>query len=1095
MSTHEPNENSSEPEDLLYDILVYREWPQHQDARCGSVAEIDNSNLSQPKSSWSSYLTNWSAAAAVAALWDPPQEVLSLLQARPSWKFCLSTDGTLLAVLQETLLEFYSCKDNFSVSLAKVRLQKDSQVHQRLLAWSPDSSLLVVTSSKGAVDLYDAFGYLVYSVFSQRLPQNEVASEELGGQSKGFAYVGAFFTDCRVRSRDWLCELMLVDYRGKVNSFLLSPSGYQEYTTFSLTHHYSHGVTSVSFNDKHSLLCLAGPVRGQGSLGDSTGPSSYGLTTWRLLGDTPHYEMLLPHDYIEPKQGRTWFYSKMPEQDHIFMLEGSPDFQHLCAVHVSGMITVWQMPGLRLVKKWHPEEQPCHDDMNPTLMQNPRLKKRKKQFLIQNNKWTPLDVKWWNDEAVVVGRYSGGVTIITLKDSDRNLLGESAEFFAGPPVLSKVFGKGFFVLEMETSSRKQKARPRDDSESHADDGSFRREESEDSSDEDEDTSLMVRGKRMAASMAYMMTESEMFAPPRKRPRITYHTYKLLALLSTTPEELYARKIEMEEYGEALILAQHYNLDSDQVYERQWKLSNLSATAIADYLTKVKRRSLVLRECLTTVPNDVDAIRTLLEYGLQETDLSVLEMMAEGGDNDGGRCIKPNNRNVTSDHYLSEEEEAERKDQEEQSLLARITWDNLTVNQRDLLAQRKNLVKYLDRLECCFDIVERYQRYTKDAFFEKDFYVKFRDQAILEAAIEFAHEGKSRAVAALLERYPDELKEYQLSILSNFPESLSPDDYADLVPSIDDILRPRQVDEDDNISKDWIEYEFVREKTPDHFQGFEASDIPFSCYKAKLLSRSLLTHWIHERARHIEAESSLADHALALLQYASEYCGVAIDLRLHHQLTTLEVMMYDMQCSSMLSLKRVEQMSDLEVLIALMEPCTKETFLAHIRRFLLPYLDRLEQLESGSRKNLLQNYLLHCSATSLVLPFELIKNSQQQQTSVFMSFDECVSIGLDCIYAHESDGETDESEIIVELATFLKKKCRNQHVLEEIEDILDIMRAIKLLKKFSILKTLHYFKACRGDKRAMEDLFLQVTRRAEGRKPRLNVSTKIISVSI
>jgi hypothetical protein len=38
-----------------------------------------------------------------------------------------------------------------------------------------------------------------------------------------------------------------------------------------------------------------------------------------------------------------------------------------------------------------------------------------------------------------------------------------------------------------------------------------------------------------------------------------------------------------------------------VYERQWKLSNLSVTAIKDYLTKIKRRSLVLRECIKTVP--------------------------------------------------------------------------------------------------------------------------------------------------------------------------------------------------------------------------------------------------------------------------------------------------------------------------------------------------------------------------------------------------------------------------------------------------------------------------------------------------------------
>ena len=80
-----------------------------------------------------------------------------------------------------------------------------------------------------------------------------------------------------------------------------------------------------------------------------------------------------------------------------------------------------------------------------------------------------------------------------------------------------------------------------------------------------------------------------------------------------------------------------------------------------------------------------------------------------------------------------------------------------------------------------------------------------------------------------------------------------------------------------------------------------------------------------------------------------------------------------------------------------------------------------------------------------------------QPAMFMSLDECVNIGLDCIYSYESD---EESELIVEMAQFLKKKCtasRNQHVREEIDDILDIMKAIRLLKRYNIVKTLHYFK--------------------------------------
>ena len=126
------------------------------------------------------------------------------------------------------------------------------------------------------------------------------------------------------------------------------------------------------------------------------------------------------------------------------------------------------------------------------------------------------------------------------------------------------------------------------------------------------------------------------------------------------------------------------------------------------------------------------------------------------------------------------------------------------------------------------------------------------------------------------------------------------------------------------------------------------------------------------------------------------------------------------------------------------------------------------MEGGTRCNLLKNYLLHTSTSSLILPFELIK--QVQNHSLFMSFDECVNIGLDCIYAHE-DVDEDESEVIVELAHFLKKKCRNKHVMEEIEDILDIMRAIKLLKRYNISKTLHYFKACRADSKVFIDFML------------------------
>ena len=96
---------------------------------------------------------------------------------------------------------------------------------------------------------------------------------------------------------------------------------------------------------------------------------------------------------------------------------------------------------------------------------------------------------------------------------------------------------------------------------------------------------------------------------------------------------------------------------------------------------------VLRECLNTVPGDEAAIQKLLEYGLQETDLNVLDLLER--DENEGRLVKMNRawHNSATDAYLSEEEQAERKEAEEQQLISRISWDNLTVSQKELLAQR------------------------------------------------------------------------------------------------------------------------------------------------------------------------------------------------------------------------------------------------------------------------------------------------------------------------------------------------------------------------------------------------------------------------
>lgn len=47
------------------------------------------------------------------------------------------------------------------------------------------------------------------------------------------------------------------------------------------------------------------------------------------------------------------------------------------------------------------------------------------------------------------------------------------------------------------------------------------------------------------STLYSMTDIERFQPKKKKSKVLLRTYRILGLKSTTPEELYSRKIDIE----------------------------------------------------------------------------------------------------------------------------------------------------------------------------------------------------------------------------------------------------------------------------------------------------------------------------------------------------------------------------------------------------------------------------------------------------------------------------------------------------------------------------------------------------------------------
>ncbi|TNN50126.1 Neuroblastoma-amplified sequence [Liparis tanakae] len=290
-------------------------------------------------------------------------------------------------------------------------------------------------------------------------------------------------------------------------------------------------------------------------------------------------------------------------------------------------------------------------------------------------------------------------------------------------------------------------------------------------------------------------------------------------------------IDNEEYGEALSLAQAYNLDSDLVYQRQWRKSTVSIASIQDYLSKICKRSWVLHECAERVPENVDATKELLQYGLKGTDLEAL--IAIGNRKDGGRFIMPGDLDIDDIPYediLSGEEELKAKKEAENrkrgELLASVDFSRLTLEQKELCRSRLKLLSYLDRLETYEEILGG--PHAAEQKYDAEFFKKFRSQNILISARNYARESNVQA----------------LDILFTL------DDGGELVLIPWDEQRHRELD--------WCEAELCRatlDQSVFDDDSFLYEGAPeLLRFRTAAPAIELLTDWYQSRAKHIDSGS-------------------------------------------------------------------------------------------------------------------------------------------------------------------------------------------------------------------------------------------------
>ncbi|XP_065291612.1 NBAS subunit of NRZ tethering complex-like [Dermacentor albipictus] len=1064
---------------ILYELLTYAEWQQEPEKL--SRAVVEKSDDAKGSGFW-----GWLGLLATSMSSIPPA-VQRLRSFHMEWHFVVGGDGKVLAILQDQCVEIRSSRDEYATVIGRGIVSRDPMPQWRRIAWSPDCSFLAVALSTGRVEFFDTVGSTLFHI-PEPVMQIEGVLHDIS-----YAMAGILFTEARVHKTQWSYEFITVNYRGELKSYLLSPSdGYRDNHSLSLASFYSKGVTSVQYHPSHQVLFVAGrsPVpQANDSNGNHGSALEFGITAWRFLSDYPHYKLVttLSDDMLRMNPRRflkkVSFYYKQSE-DTVYQLSISPSGTKMAAAHTSGALSVWAVPSLTRISLWQLEDMPNFDHLNP---QAHKLNKRRYFSLHpESAHLTICDMNWWSDDCLILAHHSGAVKVVSLL-SRRNLLGDSPEWFEFSPQVSGLFDRGFLAFECEWLFAGVRT-PVD-----AIDGG------ESSDEETLPPSLASKAGSVVRHALYYVTDSERFAPPRKKPKIITKLYRLLYVKSTTPEELFAAKIDAEEYGEALDLARTYGLDSDLVYQRQWRKSSASVAAIQDYLSKINKCTWVLHECLERVPESLEAARRLLEFGLQGTDVEALVACGQG--TDGGRFIlsePPVYNNEYEDKDLTEHQLSEKqkvaKQEWRKEWLAKVDFANLSLDQRWLCECRLKLLVYLDRL-AMYEIQEGLSLSPEK--FDADFFESFRCQPPLEAALSFAQEGNATAVSTLFTYAGMATLPHWLTVVSNFPETLPPSHYSTCLPKARITEQgTREViswDTQDLREKDWCE-EMIQEAPMvavwNSFDKDFYDDNPsLQKWWTEEPTCEMLTQWYSERAHEIEEMSFLVENALELVKIGclNNVEGLG---KLYGDLLTLETLVYECRISQPLTLAQLEEISDGEKIRLLMSMSSEKKYVLCFRDWLLPFVNRCERASPGSRRRLLGEFLSETAKEDLLPCVQVFENSNLEDPErILQDAHELAELALSCIRSCQREDQLDYIERIIKCVPQRGASGENENEeLKRLHDELDALESCievaECFQRYGAKVCVKTIADSASDVKQLEVLLKKVTSAALKRTPPL-----------
>lgn len=439
----------------------------------------------------------------------------------------------------------------------------------------------------------------------------------------------------------------------------------------------------------------------------------------------------------------------------------------------------------------------------------------------------------------------------------------------------------------------------------------------------------------------------------------YHLIELVKRLSSyfglvadkrNFEDAFYQLLHDKNYDEALRLAlQHKYLDIDLVYKCKWRNSGITIQSIDNVLGKIQDKLWAINECVQTVPMSYEACRRLLEFGLHEANLKLLYQL--GADpsfnysDNGKQGVKLETEKRNKQDETQPLLDADIRDD---GILDLIDFDNLNGQQKELCRCRQNLIRYEHSLRAYENTLGDYRTIQQN--FDHVFYDEFRRKCPLNFCLDFANDGDAIAVEICLDFYMADLKQHLLAILSNFPETLSPYQYRNLLPCLRDkekVFEWRSLSGSKPLQDktDWssrgrtlTNRSHLKEKKESYENEFYEKNPGLKKF-LKPLTSELLTEWFLERALDIEERTLLTSCATQLLHLGTEL-NIKNLRELHDDLLEFERIVYDC-CTDKdiyLSYQEFKKLSEIDKLILMTGDSVKDCK-SRFREYVIPYLQR------------------------------------------------------------------------------------------------------------------------------------------------------------